>query len=399
MLLSEDSSAFLSQISTMSAVGQLQDRVFDDFATELEALDIRSDATRKRVDQVAALEKQLKDEKTTIDDKLAEAESLLDRLKEEEREDILSRGSERLPSDVPASGRAAAAIQYAMAQVGDAYVYGAAGPSAFDCSGLTMMAWAQAGVALPHSSSAQYGSGPHVAASDLQPGDLVFYYSPISHVGMYIGNGMIVHAANPGTGVQVAGALLDAVRRRGPPWLNHHARRPVVHDGGWPAFRCVSWWPSVRSPGRWSTPTRTSPRVPRPSRTRSMPVRRQARCAPWSWPYGVATWRAQRSSLRRVTRPRPASCAPSSTTPRRSECATSGCGTSTRPARRPPTAPGRRPWTSPGGSRGFDEAASRSEVTVRFRGDGDRVGVVANRGRRPADADLDVRAGHRPAVT
>ena len=56
-----------------------------------------------------------------------------------------------------------------------------------------------AGVALPHSSSAQYGSGPHIAASALQPGDLVFYYSPISHVGMYIGNGMIVHAANPST--------------------------------------------------------------------------------------------------------------------------------------------------------------------------------------------------------
>jgi peptidoglycan DL-endopeptidase CwlO len=204
MLLSKDSSAFLSQISTMSAVGHLQDRVFDDFATELEALDIRSDATSKRLDQVAELEKQLKDEKTTIDDKLAEAESLLDRLKEEEREEILSRGGERLPSDVPASGRAAAAVQYAMAQVGDAYVYGAAGPSAFDCSGLTMMAWAQAGVALPHSSSAQYGSGPHVAEGDLQPGDLVFYYSPISHVGMYIGNGLIVHAANPGAGVRVA---------------------------------------------------------------------------------------------------------------------------------------------------------------------------------------------------
>ena len=68
-----------------------------------------------------------------------------------------------------------------------------------------MMAWAQAGVALPHSSSAQYSSGTRVAASALRPGDLVFYYSPISHVGMYIGNGMIVHAANPSTGVQVTG--------------------------------------------------------------------------------------------------------------------------------------------------------------------------------------------------
>ncbi len=67
-----------------------------------------------------------------------------------------------------------------------------------------MMAWGQAGVSLPHSSGAQYSSGPHVSASDLQPGDLVFYYSPISHVGMYIGNGLIVHAANPGSGVLVS---------------------------------------------------------------------------------------------------------------------------------------------------------------------------------------------------
>ena len=92
-----------------------------------------------------------------------------------------------------------------MAQVGDAYVWGATGPSAYDCSGLTMMAWAQAGVGLPHSSSGQQGSGRRVAESDLKPGDLVFYYSPVHHVGMYIGNGMIVHAANPSAGVQVAG--------------------------------------------------------------------------------------------------------------------------------------------------------------------------------------------------
>src|SRR3954453_18602360 len=87
---------------------------------------------------------------------------------------------------VPVSGRAAAAVHFAMAQVGKAYVYGAAGPSAYDLSGLTMAAWAQAGVSLPPSSSAQMSSGPHIAESDLQPGDLVFYYSPVSHVGMYI---------------------------------------------------------------------------------------------------------------------------------------------------------------------------------------------------------------------
>ena len=97
------------------------------------------------------------------------------------------------------------AVAYAKSKVGNAYVYGAAGPSAFDCSGLTMAAWSQAGVSLPHSSSAQYSSGPHISESELQPGDLVFYYSPISHVGMYIGDGQIVNALNPGAGVQISG--------------------------------------------------------------------------------------------------------------------------------------------------------------------------------------------------
>lgn len=204
VFVSDDPGAFLSQLSTMSTYDNYQDALLDDYATEVKALDIRQSATNTRLSQVAATEEKLKAEKATIDDNLAEAEGLLEDLKEEERAAILSRGSTAVPSDVPASGRAAAAVAYAMAQVGDSYVYGAAGPSAFDCSGLTMMAWAQAGVALPHSSSMQYSSGSRVSSSDLQPGDLVFYYSPISHVGMYIGNGMIVHAANPSSGVEVS---------------------------------------------------------------------------------------------------------------------------------------------------------------------------------------------------
>ncbi|MAS56608.1 MAG: hypothetical protein CMJ44_18650 [Pimelobacter sp.] len=201
---------FLEQVSTMSSYQRLQQGLFENYRTGLKALSIRQDATRKRLAQVAETEAQLAEEKATIEAKLADAKELLGRLKEEERREVLSRGTADRSSvaevaDVPVSGRASAAVAYAMAQVGDAYVYGAAGPSAFDCSGLTMMAWAAAGVALPHSSSAQYGSGTRVAASALRPGDLVFYYSPISHVGMYIGNGMIVHAANPSTGVQVTG--------------------------------------------------------------------------------------------------------------------------------------------------------------------------------------------------
>jgi cell wall-associated NlpC family hydrolase len=208
IVVSDDPGAFLGRLSTMSSFNDLQSQMFSDYSRELKALDIRSDATQRRANQVAELKAQLGKEKATIDKKVDEAESLLDRLEEEQRERMMTSRSEvRTPTTttVAASGRAGAAVSYAMAQVGDAYVYGAAGPDAYDCSGLTMASWAQAGVALPHSSSAQYGSGPQVPASALQPGDLVFYYSPISHVGMYIGNGMIVHAANPSTGVQVAG--------------------------------------------------------------------------------------------------------------------------------------------------------------------------------------------------
>ena len=206
VVVSDDPGAFLGRLSTMSSYNDLQSQMFSDYSRELKALDIRRDATQRRANQVAELKAQLGKEKATIDEKVDEAEALLDRLEEEQREEMMapSRSEVRAPS-VPASGRAGAAVSYAMAQVGDAYVYGATGPDAYDCSGLTMASWAQAGVALPHSSSAQYGSGPQVPASALQPGDLVFYYSPISHVGMYIGNGMIVHAANPSTGVQVAG--------------------------------------------------------------------------------------------------------------------------------------------------------------------------------------------------
>ena len=205
IVVSDDPGAFLGRLSTMSSFNDLQSQMFSDYARELKALDIRHDATAHRARQVSELKAQLGEEKATIDKKVDEAESLLDRLKEEQRERMMSSRSEVRAPSVPASGRAAAAVSYAMAQVGDAYVYGAAGPDAYDCSGLTMASWAQAGVALPHSSSAQYGSGPHIAASDLQPGDLVFYYSPVSHVGMYIGNGQIVNAENPSAGVKVTG--------------------------------------------------------------------------------------------------------------------------------------------------------------------------------------------------
>ena len=203
LLSADGTDSLLSDLSTLSSVEQIQDEMLDDYSTQLEALTLRRSATERRLEQVSRIKERLAADKRTIDEKAADAEDLLEDLEDEQREKLLA-GDTAAPTDIPASGRAAAAIKYAMAQVGDAYVWGAAGPDAFDCSGFTMMAWAQAGVGLPHSSGAQAGTGTPVSTSALQPGDLVFYYSPISHVAMYIGSGMIVHAANPGAGVRVS---------------------------------------------------------------------------------------------------------------------------------------------------------------------------------------------------
>ncbi|AQP44041.1 C40 family peptidase [Tessaracoccus flavus] len=102
------------------------------------------------------------------------------------------------------SDRAQRAVQAALAQVGKRYVWGTSGPNTFDCSGLTSYAYRQVGINLTRSSRAQWSSvGRKVSKSELRPGDLVFYYSPVSHVGLYIGNGKIVDAANPRSGIRV----------------------------------------------------------------------------------------------------------------------------------------------------------------------------------------------------
>ena len=101
------------------------------------------------------------------------------------------------------NGGSGAAVSYALSQVGKRYVLGGTGPSSYDCSGLTMMAWRNAGVSLPHFSGSQYQATRAVPTSQIQPGDLLFFYSISTHVGMYIGNGQFVHAANPSRGVVV----------------------------------------------------------------------------------------------------------------------------------------------------------------------------------------------------
>jgi cell wall-associated NlpC family hydrolase len=214
VLLSDDPDAFIDRLTTVSAYDDQQTQMMADFAVQAKRLEMRKAASVAELSRISATKRRLGAEKAEVDTKAAEAKKLLKALKEraaarasrsEDRTAQAGGSASTAAPSAPASGRAAAAVRYAMAQIGDAYVYGAAGPSAFDCSGLTMMAWAQAGVALPHSSSAQTGSGRPVSQSELQPGDLVFYYSPVSHVGMYIGNGQIVNALNPGAGVRISG--------------------------------------------------------------------------------------------------------------------------------------------------------------------------------------------------
>jgi len=207
-VVSSDPSTFVSQLTTMSAFNSMQASQYSSYLTQAKALSIRQDATNAQLAKVASLQRQAAQDKATIRRQLSAAKSLLDNLQAAERARLLeaSRSSDvRISaSSIPASGRAAVAVRFAMAQTSKPYVYGAAGPNSYDCSGLTMAAWGAAGVGLPHSSSAQYGYGTHISPSQLQPGDLVFYYSPISHVGMYIGNGMIVNAENPSAGIRVA---------------------------------------------------------------------------------------------------------------------------------------------------------------------------------------------------
>ena len=104
------------------------------------------------------------------------------------------------------------AVEVALAQLGKPYQWGGSGPNSFDCSGLTSYAWAAAGVSLPRTSSAQYSATTRISRSDLRPGDLVFYHSPISHVAMYIGDGKVVEAPNSGNNVRIR---TDGLTRRG----------------------------------------------------------------------------------------------------------------------------------------------------------------------------------------
>jgi peptidoglycan DL-endopeptidase CwlO len=189
------------------------------------AADRFAETQAERARQVAAIEDQLGRLDSMIDDQAALYEELNQDRQEylayvEAQRAALEQAQQEAAQDAsetvadsgggggyvppPNASAAQVAVQAGLSVVGTQYVWGSADPGVgFDCSGLTSWAWAQAGVYIPHSSAAQYSALPHVPLGSVQPGDLIFYYSPISHVALYIGGGQIVHARHPGPGGQV----------------------------------------------------------------------------------------------------------------------------------------------------------------------------------------------------
>ncbi|MYZ10669.1 glycoside hydrolase [Streptomyces sp. SID2999] len=129
---------------------------------------------------------------------------------------VLKKEADAAKSTAAATSAGAKAVAFATAQLGKPYVWGAEGPDSFDCSGLTSQAWADAGTPIPRTSQEQWKQLPHVDVTEMRPGDLVIYFADATHVGMYVGDGKIIHAPRPGRTVTVAGAgtmpILGVVR-------------------------------------------------------------------------------------------------------------------------------------------------------------------------------------------
>ncbi|MFF2570062.1 NlpC/P60 family protein [Streptomyces sp. NPDC058084] len=227
LVLTSDPDQYLERAALAEKAGDRQAAAVASVRRELTAVRQLRGEAEGRLRELRTHEAELRRQKATVQGKLTAARTLLARLTAEERaryeaavaagahdaagapgpsatadradRDSLPRG----PITAPTT-RAAEAIAFARAQLGKPYVWGATGPSAFDCSGLTQASWRAAGVSLPRTTYTQINAGRRVSRSELAPGDLVFFYSGISHVGLYIGGGQMIHAPRPGAPVRIA---------------------------------------------------------------------------------------------------------------------------------------------------------------------------------------------------
>ena len=215
LLFAADPKAYLASAGDLDSLTRRKTVELRRYSAASQKLQQTTLVVTDRVQLVRATQAKFVRQAQAAQKNLADAEKILKSLKASERKALLAAQKRAEANDYAnsksaaknykgVSGRSGKAIKYALAQIGDRYVFGADGMRTWDCSGLTMRAYQAAGVSLPHSSRAQFRYGRHISRSNLQPGDLIFFKSPISHVGIYLGGGRMVHAPRPGSRVKIA---------------------------------------------------------------------------------------------------------------------------------------------------------------------------------------------------
>ncbi|MGW3627181.1 NlpC/P60 family protein [Streptomyces sp. NPDC000880] len=211
LFLSSDPDTYLEKASALDQLGAKQSEALAEIQAKQRTLAQQRKEAQDKLGDLASTRKVLGEKKKEVQTKLAAAQKLLNSLTAQERaalsadESRANRASSRadLGNALPASQRAGAAFSAAQSKIGSPYVYGASGPSSFDCSGLTSWAYAQAGVSIPRTSQSQASAGTRIYSQGaLQQGDLVIFYGDMHHVGFYAGNGQVLHAPKPGASVR-----------------------------------------------------------------------------------------------------------------------------------------------------------------------------------------------------
>lgn len=203
LLGSKNPEAFLAGLGAVQALNTSRADALEKFGSTSKELKNRRAQLKDRMADLKQDQQDTKSKQAEIRKKYDAAKADLARLTAAQQTTFNASNTD-LKFDIKASGRAKEAVDFAAAQLGDPYQWGGNGPSAWDCSGLTQHALAAAGVSIPRVVGPQYAASQHVSMSSLEPGDLVFY-SSMSHVGIYIGNGKVIHAPRPGKRVEVTG--------------------------------------------------------------------------------------------------------------------------------------------------------------------------------------------------
>ncbi|NJC81338.1 glycoside hydrolase [Planosporangium mesophilum] len=199
LLLSDGSpESLLGQLTSLNHLASVEQRQIQGYAQAKTQYDEQKKKLDDLLNQQRADQKSLADQKAKIEGDVANLMAL--------RKRLLGSATATPPAKVAApniAGSAGAAVRFAYGVIGKPYVYAAAGPNGYDCSGLTMAAWRAAGRSLPHNAEMQWNQVAHISSGQLQPGDLVFY-SGLGHVAIYVGNGQVIHAPQPGDYVKLA---------------------------------------------------------------------------------------------------------------------------------------------------------------------------------------------------